>query len=589
MRVSRKGVTALAVAAIGSIALSACAGSSNNSSGGSGGGGGGTKSGGSVIYGADQFPDNFQPDINAGNSTATANADVRVLPSAFLTLPNFQPQYDKELLTAEPTVTSKSPYTVQYKINPKAVWSDGKPIDAKDFIFAWKANNPTDKDYGGTGSKLGANACQTLGGNPYNYITSVTGSDNDKTVTAVFSKPYADWKQFFSTLLPSHLFVKSTPAATCKAFNTGWPSTKVPPISGGPWTISSVDANQKLITETRNEKYWGKKPILSKLIFKVVSTGSQDLQQALQNNEVQVIYPQPQLDLVKLIDGVTSAKAETNFGLSFEHIDFNTENQFLKDPVLRKAIALSIDRADLVKRTVKQFDNRAQVLGNRLFVNNQQGYANNAPADYDKLNVGKAKSMLQAAGYKLSGGKLTKGGKAVSLNIVTTTNNQLRQQTEEVVANDVKAIGIKLDIKQVDANTFFGDYKTQGSLNAGDCDLCLFAWVATPYLSSNFSIYQCVPDGPDGKPDRSQELQNAGLGCDKKVDTLMQQAQFAPDEATAQGLWNQVDKDLWGDMFTLPLYQKPTYIAFNKKYQGIGDNATSQGPLWNSETWALKQ
>ncbi|MBO0882174.1 MAG: ABC transporter family substrate-binding protein [Mycobacterium sp.] len=586
MKVSRKGAVVLAAAAIGSLALSACAGSSN----GGGGSGSGSKGGGSVIYGADQYPDNFQPDINAGNSTATANAVVRVLPSAFNTLPNFQPQYDNQLLSAEPTVIKQDPYTVQYKINPKATWSDGKPIDANDFIFAWKANNPNDKDYGGAGSKLGANACQTLGGNPYNYITSVTGSDNNKTVTAVFTKPYADWKQFFSTLLPSHLFVKSTPEATCKAFNAGWPATKPLPVSGGPWQISSVDANQKIITETPNKKYWGSdKPKLNKLIFKVVSTGSQDLQQGLQNNEVQVIYPQPQLDLVKLINGVSSAKSETNFGLTFEHIDYNLENPYLADPKVRQAISMSIDRQDLVKRTVKQFDDRAQVLNNRIFVNNQQGYTDNAPAIYQKPDVAGAKKLLEGDGYTLSGGKLTKDGKQVSLTIATTSNNALRQQTQEIIQNDLKAIGIKLNIKQVDANTFFGDYKTQGSMNAGDGDIFLYAWVATPYLSSNFSIYQCVPKGSNGKPDRSRELQNAGLGCDPKVDKLMDQAQFAPTEQDAQGLWNQVDKQLWQDNFTLPLYQKPTYIAFSKKYTGIADNATSQGPLWNSQTWALKQ
>jgi len=588
VRVKRKVVMAIAVAATGSIVLSACAGSSND--GGSKSGSGGTKTGGVVTYGADQFPDNFNPNINAGNGTATANALVRVLPSAFTTLPNFQPQYDNQLLTAEPTVIKQSPYTVQYKINPKAVWSDGKPIDASDFIFAWKSNNPNDKDYGGAGSKLGKNACQTLGGNPYNYITSVTGSDNNKTVTAVFTKPYADWKQFFGGLLPAHLLVKATPAATCKAFNVGWPATKPLPFSGGPWIISKVDPNQKIITETPNPKYWGTdKPKLSKLILKVVSTGGQDLAQALQNNEVGVIYPQPQLDLVKLVNGVSNAKSETNFGLSFEHIDFNTENPYLADPVMRKAISMAIDREDLVRRTVKQFDSRAQVLDNRILMSNQSGYVDNAPADYKKLNLGKAKSTLQADGYTFSGGKLMKGGKQVTMTISTTTNNALRQQTQEIVQTDLKALGINLKIKQVDAAVYFGDYKTQGSLNAGDCDLCLYAWVATPYLSSNFSIYNCVPNGPDGKPDRSRELQNSGLGCDKKVDSLMEQAQFAPTSDQATALWNQADKQLWSDAFTLPLYQKPTYIAYNKQIQGAHDNATSVGPLWNTETWSLKQ
>jgi peptide/nickel transport system substrate-binding protein len=41
-------------------------------------------------------------------------------------------------------------------------------------------------------------------------------------------------------------------------------------------------------------------------------------------------------------------------------------------------------------------------------------------------------------------------------------------------------------------------------------------------------------------------------------------------------------------MFTLPLYQKPTLLAFDSKYTGIGDNATQAGALWNSDSFALK-
>ena len=46
------------------------------------------------------------------------------------------------------------------------------------------------------------------------------------------------------------------------------------------------------------------------------------------------------------------------------------------------------------------------------------------------------------------------------------------------------------------------------------------------------------------------------------------------------------DKLLWDQMATLPLFQKPTLLAFSNSYTGIADNATNAGPLWNSETFA---
>lgn len=590
MKIMHKAVMGIALAAAASLAVSACAGSTNNNggTGGGSGGKGGSGGGGQVVYGSDEAPQNWQPDINAGNGVATAWGIIRVLPSPFQTHPDFTVQPDPEFNAEAPKITSQNPFTVQYHINPKANWSDGSPINADDFIYNWKVNNPNDKDYGASGALGAKGACQTIAAN-YNLITSVTGSDNGKTVTVKYSSPYPDWQNMFSSLLPAHIMKKSTPAATCKAFNTGYPATKPLPFSGGPWMISSVDNTQKTFTLTPNKNYWGAKPKLSKLIYKTIGSDSQTVAQDLQNNEVGVVYPQPQIDLIKLLKQNSQATTEVNFGLQFEHIDFNTENPYLKDKTVRQAIALAMDREELVKETVGQFDPRAKVLNNRMLVNNQPGYQDNAPPQYNKPDVAKAKQMLESDGYTYSGNKLMKDGKQVSMNIVTTSNNPLRKSTELVVQSQLAKLGIKITPIQRDANVYFGDYKTQGSLNAGDCDLCLYAWVSAPFLSSNYSIYHSVPKGKDGKPDRSQEQQNSGLGGDPEVDKLLDKAVKTVPLDEQEAIWNQIDKQLWKDMFTLPLYQKPTLLSFNKKIQGVADNATNAGPLWNSETWTLKQ
>jgi glutathione transport system substrate-binding protein len=45
---------------------------------------------------------------------------------------------------------------------------------------------------------------------------------------------------------------------------------------------------------------------------------------ALQNNEVDLIYPQPQLDLVQQVKALPDVTSELDIGLSFEHLDFNS-------------------------------------------------------------------------------------------------------------------------------------------------------------------------------------------------------------------------------------------------------------------------
>ena len=53
-------------------------------------------------------------------------------------------------------------------------------------------------------------------------------------------------------------------------------------------------------------------------------------------------------------------------------------------------------------------------------------------------------------------------------------------------------------------------------------------------------------------------------------------------------LLNQADEAMWTDLPNLPLYQKPTFLAFSDKYLNIGDNTTTETPFWNVEEWGLK-
>ena len=92
--------------------------------------------------------------------------------------------------------TTNGKQVVTYKINPKAVWSDGQPITAKDFEFTWQIQKSADPAKGGCAALL-----TTVG---YDQIASVEGSDNDKTVTVTYAKPFADWKSLFYAVPAAH-------------------------------------------------------------------------------------------------------------------------------------------------------------------------------------------------------------------------------------------------------------------------------------------------------------------------------------------------------------------------------------------------
>jgi peptide/nickel transport system substrate-binding protein len=342
----------------------------------------------------------------------------------------------------------------------------------------------------------------------------------------------------------------------------------------------NIDAGAQALVLTPNPKWWGTKATLSQLVIQEVGNDPSKNVQGIQNQELGVIYPQPQIDMVSQLNGLKpNVTTKITFGLSFEHLDFNTQDKNLADINVRKAIAMALDRQTIVDQTVGQFSSDAQVLNNRLYVNNQPEYKDNAPAQYKKADPAGAKALLQQSGYTLgSDGIFTGKNGKLAIQIDTTPNNPLRETTIEVMIPMLKAAGIQATFN---ANPdIFGDTDKPTSLVAGGFQAALFAWVSTPFVSSNQSIYYSPANG------LGQNYTRAGT---PEIDALLAKMVAEPDPAKTADLANQVDKALWDQMYTLPLFQKPTIIAYQSNIKNVQDNSSQTGPLWNSEKWALAQ
>lgn len=571
----RKKTALIAPAVIIAMTAAACGGSDNEGGGGTTTGGDGVQ-GGQIVYGFETaFPENLFPYIAAGNSVATAYAEIRVLSAPFRTYPDFTIKPDTDIVVGEPTTeTTGGKQVVTYKLNPAAVWSDGDPIDAKDFEFTYRLLRSSDAADGGCPDLI-----STTG---YDQMESVEGADNDKTVTVTYAKPFSDWKSMFAPFLPQHVMDKTDPKANCAAVVKGWAPGEGIPVASGPFKLdkAGIDVNKKVMTLTRNDKYWGEKPKLDRIILQGIGNDPGVSVKALRNNEVQIIYPQPQLDLVKNIkDLEPNVTSKTNFGLTFEHLDFNTKDELLGQKVVRQAIAYAMNRPDVVAKTVGQFDNRAQVLNNRYFVNNQPEYADTSGGLYDKQDIAKAQSLLEGAGFaKGADGIYAKGGKKLSFEMMTTQANPLRNNTIDVITQQLKPAGIEIR-KFLNPDIFAGKEKPR-SLEGGQFQIALFAWVSSPYVSGNQSIY-ATPKGEN----IGQNYTRAG---NPKVDALFPQVNAATDQAQIKDLGNQIDTLMWDDLYTIPLYQKPTFIAYQSNFVGIVENATNAGPLWDATKWARK-
>ena len=72
------------------------------------------------------------------------------------------------------------------------------------------------------------------------------------------------------------------------------------------------------------------------------------------------------------------------------------------------------------------------------------------------------------------------------------------------------------------------------------------------------------------------------------MDDLVKKSLAEVDFTKRTALLNQADEAMWNDLPNIPLYQKPTFIAFSDKYLNITDNTTTETPFWDVEEWGLK-
>jgi peptide/nickel transport system substrate-binding protein len=519
------------------------------------------------------------PLIAAGNSVAGGNLEVRLLDGPFRVSPQFTYVQDDDQITGATSTMVNGQQVVDIKINPKAVWADGTPITADDYVFTWQDLKSADASQGGCPALL-----STVG---FDQIESASAVSKDEVkFTFMKGKPFPDWKGLWAAgngglpVLSKHVFDQGSAKANCDYITNGWKTADGIPLGAqnGPWLLekSNIDVNNKTFTLVHNPKYWGTPPKLQKLVDAYIGSTSDVNVKALQNQEVNMIYPQPQLDLVANLQKLTNVTTEINFGVSFEHFDFNTADPLLKHKEIREAIAYAINRPALVSATVGKFSDKASVLGNRLLMANQPGYQDNN-GDYAQQNLGKAKQLLQGIGCTVGNEKTptTCFGKPLKFTVITTQDNPLRDQTIQIAAQQVSAIGITL--KEYADPNIFGGPKDAQSLASEQFQIALFAWVGGPSISSNASIYLSPKGGGVG-----QNYTQAGT---PEIDQALNNMSTADNTQDEIKYANQADALLWQQMYTLPLYQKPTLLAFDNDYSGIADNATQAGPLWNSDTF----
>ncbi len=485
-------------------------------------------------------PPNFNAGELDGTSADVANVVGALLPSMFGFDSEARPTLNKDYLDAA-ELTAKDPrQVVTYRINRRAAWGDGTPITEADFEAQWKALSGSDPAY-----RIASSA-------GYDQVDSVARGADDREVVVTFRRPYADWKALFSPLYPAT--TNNDPAT----FNDGWKAR--PLTTAGPFMFETTDQTAQTISLVRNPKWWGNRPKLDRIVFRVIDPTAQV--DALLNGEIDVLDVAADVNKLKRVESAPGVTVHRAAGPDFRSITINGTGEILKDVAVRRALGMAIDRAKIATVLVGPLGVEAKALQNHIFMDSQRGYQDNAGI-LSSPDVTGAKKLLDDAGWKLEGNVRKKDGKPLAVRFVVPNGVASSNQVAELVRAMLDGIGVRVDVLAVPTQEFFKQY-----IKPGNFELTVFSFIGKPFpISSNRASYVSPKPGQDGELDFQQNFARIGT---PQIDALFDQATSEFDEQKAIDLANQIDTAIWGEVHSLTLYQRPDIAATRLKLANFG-------------------
>jgi peptide/nickel transport system substrate-binding protein len=517
------------------------------------------REGGTFTWAMQQMPTNYNLNEIDGLNYDGAKVMEALMPGTFDNDATGAPAWNRDYLASEPTLTTTNGQVVTYEINPKAIWYDGTPITWEDFHWQWQANRGVDRAY------------QIVSANGYENIKSVERGKDDREVIVTYERPYADWQPVFNPIYP--VSTNKDP----KIFNEGW--VERPLTTAGPFRLDNVDRTTQTITLVRNEKWWGKTPKLERIVFRAIDTNAHI--EALANGEVDAVDLGPDANKYRRALAIEGAEIRVAGGPNFRHLTINSTSPVLTDVRVRRALAMAIDRASIARALLGPLGVTPEPLNNHIYMTNQGGYRDNS-SELGKTDPERARKLLDEAGWTLQGDTRSKDGRALEITCVIPAGVQPSRQESELIQNMLAQIGVKMNIDVVPINDFFEKYVIPGQF-----DFTVFAWMGTPYpLSSVKSIYMNPTRGADGQ---LAVLQNYARVGSAEIDGLLTQAGAEFDRAKAIELANQIDAQIWQEVHSLTLYQRPELVAVKKGLANFGAFGMQQPWPYTDIGWVAER
>jgi peptide/nickel transport system substrate-binding protein len=425
--------------------------------------------------------------------------------------------------------------SVDITVRDNAKWQDGQALTGDDVAYTFNLLKSK--------PDLNQNVI------PFDQVTA-TGNNVHATFT---SSQFVNQNKIIAQIpiVPKHIW--SAIADPVK-------DTNAKPVGSGPYVLKSFTQAGATLDLRTDGGYWQNLPKVKEI--RAVSYSGNDTQgTALANDESEWSFV-----FIPNVQQVFEAKDPAHHKvwapgvLGIHGLWLNTTKKPFDDPKLRQAMNMVINRADIFNQAESGYFHPQ--IDSVTGLPNGAGDAYIAPEYKGKkltVDVAGAKTLLQGAGYKLNGNKLTDpSGKPVTIKLTDPAPWSDYQTTLELIKDNLSQIGIAATVEKPNQDAWDADTQK------GDFD-AMMHWTnsgATPY-----DIYQTIMDGALLKPiGTASKNGNYGRFNSPEATAALKAYQNAASDADRTTALNTLEKIFVEQVPILPVGSDNVGMAFNDKY-----------------------
>ena len=444
----------------------------------------------------------------------------------------------------EEKVNEDGTVTLTYTLR-KATWSDGQPVTAGDFAFAWKrCADPANQMSNAYLMSVLANYDDIAAGLADIEELGVKAVD-DTTLEVTLKQPTAYFNELLC--LPAFMPLREDVAGN----DSSWSKDPQRAVANGPFVFAGYTEGKELILK-KNDSYWNKDTVaMDYIVARMLDEQMAPVGMAFGDISMTagtVEQPQAQTDTAgntvevpQLAETIEASSVDSNRIVSLA-VNANTGNSYLKDAKVRAALSQALDRT-----AAAQAAGGDAVAKPALSLSTQAGDILSAQPDTQA-----ALEAVEAVEAK---------DEDKSIEIVYLDNEQT-QAALETVKSAWESLGFSVTLTAQDPQTFT---LSRNSLQYSDV-LCS-VWDADvqdqqlylqPYLSSNMQ---------------------SGCGySNPEFDQLMLDA-IQGEQAQRQSALTDAEKLLLSDAYVMPLYRQMVTITTDTA-KVSGWSVSADGTLW---------